>query len=292
MLGAGIGSRLKPFTTILPKPLIPILGVPSIEFALASLKDAGVVDAVVNIHAHADHMRKYLNSAPVTGLSLSVSDESSELLGSAGGFRKALPFFDHEVFFAMNADTVSMIDLPSLARRHAELNQKQEVWMTLVLNRGKTLDALTGAYREIFVDESSGLITGFGEKKTGIPFYAGVAVCDPRCFEHLTVDRPAEFVPEVLEPLIRQKKVGFQWSESLWMDIGSAELWWKAHFELLTAFQAGVLPMSWSQKIQAKLGSVVVSSESGVVDYDDASPLGKNYIQLEGIKYEISGLGT
>ena len=292
VLGAGLGSRLKPFTTILPKPLMPILGVPSIEYALLSLRDAGVTEVVINIHAHAEKMLHYIESNPVPGLHLKISDEQLQLLGSAGGFRKALPHFSDRPFVAMNADTLSLANLEELMKRHQELNQTREVWMTLVLAKGKALQGQEGAYREIFVDENTGLITGFGEKKKQIPFYAGVGVFDPRCFQHLPLDVPAEFVPQVLEPMIQQKKVGFMWSDALWMDLGSPELWWKSHFDLLRAQDNGLLPESWTRRLQLAKNTFHLDSKLGVVDYDDAHPLGKNYIQLEGIKYAIPSLGA
>jgi len=294
VLGAGLGSRLRPFTVKLPKPLIPVLGVPCIEYSLLSLKDAGISDVVVNIHAHADRMKVYFAGRD----EIKISDESDLLLGSAGGFRKALPRLGSNPFFSMNADVLSCVDLGVLARRHAELSASQDVWMTLVLARGEALRSQTGSYREIFVDEASGLVTGFGEKKNRIPFYTGTAVFDPRCFEHLEDGKPAEFVPEVLEPLIQRKKVGFLWSENLWMDVGSPELWWKSHFDLWNAYKRGLLPESWGNAIEKGIKNLYFSEKEGVVDYGlpekgaTEKIIGKNYIRLDNVQYAISSLGN
>jgi NDP-sugar pyrophosphorylase family protein len=288
VLGAGLGSRLKPFTDHYPKPLIPVLGVPCIEFSLLSLKDAEISNVVVNAHYHVEQMLSFLRSQPLA----QVSDESALLLGSAGGFKKAAPLLGSAPFISMNADVLSCVDLSLLKTRHEELNQKQEVWMTLVLARGEALKHQTGSYREIFVNEASGLVTGFGEKKNRIPFYTGTAIFDPRCFEHLQAGQPAEFVPDVLEPMIRQNKVGFMYSESLWMDIGSPELWWKSHFDLFNAYRAGLLPDSWMKAVKAGMKTLYLSEADGVVDYSlPEKIIGKNYIKLDTTQYAISSVG-
>lgn len=285
VLGAGLGSRLKPFTEKFPKPLIPVLGVPCIDYSLLSLKDAGITDVMVNVHAHADQMRAYLTT--------SISDETAKLLGSAGGFRKALPFFHGQPFISMNADVLSCIDLAALTRRHEELQKSKDVWMTLVIARGKTLIAQQGSYTEILTDEKTGLITGFGPKKNQVPFYTGTAVFDPRCFEHLPEGVPSEFVPEVLKPLIEQGKVGFMYSEEIWMDVGSAELWHQSHFDLWHAYQQNQIPQSWRKAIEQGMKTLVFSDTDRVVDYDlPPQVCDHDYIKREGIHYAVPRLGN
>ena len=280
---------------------MPVLGVPCIDFSLLHLREAGVREVIVNVHAHAAQLIAYLESQPIDGLNISISDESALLLGSAGGFRKALPFFKGEPFFAMNADVIVAVDLEALAKRHMELNadlgpSSREIWITRTLVHGKTLEAQEGSYHEIFVNEKEGLVTGIGAKKNKTPFYPGCAVFDPRCFEHLPLDRPTEFVPDVLEPLIPQRKVAFTWYDGVFFDVGSPELWWQAHFDLKRLYEANQLPAVWSDAIRKKIGKVYVDEINGVVDYDllqeeDALVLGKNYIRMETVEYAISNLG-
>ena len=225
VLAAGLGTRLKPFTERFPKPLIPLHGVPCMEYALLSLSKAGITNVVVNVHAHPEQLRKYLSSSPIPGLRLSESDESDLLLGSAGGLKKAQPFFRGQPFFSMNADVFHLAPLDALKERHFQLKRDHGVVMTLLLASGSVLREQEGQYREIHVDEGRGLITGLGEKKSKVPFFTGSAIFEPEAFDPVPVGRPAEFVPEVLEPAIRAGKVGFLYSDALWLDIGSPELW-------------------------------------------------------------------
>jgi NDP-sugar pyrophosphorylase family protein len=294
VLAAGRGSRLKPFTTKFQKVMMPILGVPCIEFPLLRLRDAGIQEVVINIHAHSEQVLAYLKTNPVPELKFHISDETRELLGSAGGFRKALPHFGSESFFYLHGDVLNQTNLEALEARHQELKRKHGVLMTLTLARGKTLKSQLEAYREIFVEEASGLICGFGEIKKQIPFYTGAAVFEPGAFLHLPYDRPAEFVPEVLEPLIEQGKVGFFWMEDSWLDIGSPETWWKAHFDLQKMDQAKQLPASWSKSIHDHQSGFVLDLQKNSVDYspNDAHPLGKNAIRLEDMTYALSSVGN
>jgi NDP-sugar pyrophosphorylase family protein len=292
VLGAGLGSRLRPFVDALPKPLMPVLGVPCIEFSLLSLCDAGVKNVTVNVHKHAEMMRSYLETHSVPEIKVSISDESANLLGSAGGFRKALPNFHDQAFFALNADVITTVDLSALRTRHLELKKKHQVAMTLTIARGKTVAASQGEYTQIILNQESGLIEGLGVKKAHTPFYMGVAIFEPECFSHLKLNEPSEFVPEVLLPLLKKNRVGFYESEDLWMDVGSPELWFQTHFDLQKAYEKGELPESWLIAIQKNHGRFGMSEANSVVDYDDANPLGKNYIRLDTIQYAIARVGT
>lgn len=278
VLGAGMGSRLKPFTVRRPKPLIPILGVPCIEFSLTHLAEAGVKDVVVNTHAHAEQLRHYLQSQPVPHLNLVESKEADQLLGSAGGFRKALPFFQKGPFLSMNADVIHFADLQTLSHAHAKFKRDHGVFMTLMLASGEVVEKQSGAYSEILKNGESGLIEGVGAKKTHTPFYTGTAVFEHEAFSHLRFGRPAEFVPEVLLPMIQAKKVAFIESSALWIDIGSPELWAQAHLTLDLALQSHTL----SPRISLLLKQADPTCRG---EFE----LGKNTIRLEDIEYEIKG---
>ena len=279
VLGAGLGSRLKPFTSRFPKPLFPVLGVPCLEFALLNLREAGVKETVVNTHAFAVQMQTYLKSNPVPGLKLTESPEGELLLGSAGGFRRALEHFRAEAFFAMNADVLHFCDLANLAKEHLRLKKEQNAVMTLVLAKGRALRAQTGEYREIMTDPVSQLIVGFGEKKKNVPFYTGTAIFEPEAFEALSDHQVHEFVPEVLEPWIEAGRVAYVESEALWIDIGSPELWAQAQGRLKNAETQGELP----ETVRARL-------KAADPLLNGRFHLSQTKIRWEGIEHEIKDL--
>jgi NDP-sugar pyrophosphorylase family protein len=263
----------------MPKPLIPVLGVPCIEFALTHLKNSGVGNVVVNTHAHAEQLRHYLNSNPVLDLRIQESSEEKLLLGSAGGFKQALSLLSPSAFFSMNADVIHFADLAELARAHACFKATHGVLMTLVLASGEIMRKQTGEYTEIFKSGSEGLIDGIGPKKTQTPFYTGTAIFEPEAFASLTPGKSAEFAPEILLPLIQAKKVAFIESDALWIDIGTPELWALAHEHLTEARQKQTLP----SEIENLLNLADPTCHGNF-------SLGKNKIRLEDIEYEIKDL--
>jgi NDP-sugar pyrophosphorylase family protein len=279
VLAAGLGTRLRPFTDRIPKPLIPLHGVPCMEYALLAMREAGLGEVAVNLHTHPGQIRTYLRSDPVPPLRFHESDESRLLLGSAGGIRRMFDVLKEGPVVSMNADVLHLAPLSGLQGKHAELRQKYGVWMTLVLASGEAVARSGGSYREILVDEASGLVRAFGEKKTHVPFFTGTAIFEKEAFSRLAPGAPAEFVPGVLEPAIRAGKVGFLSSDALWLDIGSPALWFEAEVRLRTLVGSGGLP-GW---LLDRLGQ-------SDPDLQGRFELGKSSIRLDDVLYEIEDL--
>lgn len=97
LLAAGLGTRLRPLTDDLPKPLVPVGGVPLIERVIANARAEGAKRFVANAHYRADQLLAHFG-----GL-LKVSREDV-LLGTGGGVKAALPMLHSDPFFVMNSD--------------------------------------------------------------------------------------------------------------------------------------------------------------------------------------------
>ena len=102
VLAAGLGTRMRPITNTIPKPLVKIAGKPLIDYALDTLKDAGCETAVVNVHYLAEQMEAHL--AGYDGMEILISDEREVLLNSGGGLAKGLKLLPDTDVFVMNAD--------------------------------------------------------------------------------------------------------------------------------------------------------------------------------------------
>ncbi|MFW6222299.1 MAG: nucleotidyltransferase family protein, partial [Bacteroidota bacterium] len=88
VLAAGKGSRLRPLTNDIPKPLIPIHGRPMIDYALGYLQKNGVDEVIINVHHLADDLKEYFNSNSFSGkVKITLSDESGKLLDTGGGLK-------------------------------------------------------------------------------------------------------------------------------------------------------------------------------------------------------------
>lgn len=102
VLAAGLGTRLRPITDTMPKPLVRVAGKPMIDYALDALADAGVRRAAVNVHHFADQMELHLARYP--RLDVIVSDERDRLMNSGGGLAKGIKLLKPGPLFVMNSD--------------------------------------------------------------------------------------------------------------------------------------------------------------------------------------------
>ncbi|MFB2553003.1 nucleotidyltransferase family protein [Ensifer soli] len=102
VLAAGLGTRMRPITDTLPKPLVPVAGRPMIDYVLDLLAGAGVTTVVVNVHHHADRMEAHL--AARTAPRILISDERAGLMNSGGGLARGLRLLPPGPVLVMNAD--------------------------------------------------------------------------------------------------------------------------------------------------------------------------------------------
>jgi MurNAc alpha-1-phosphate uridylyltransferase len=110
VLAAGLGTRLRPITETMPKPLVPIAGKPMIDYGLDALAAAGVTHAVVNVHHFAEKMEAHLAAYP--HLDITISDERDGLMNSGGGLKKGLALLDPGLVYVMNADLFWVGEMP------------------------------------------------------------------------------------------------------------------------------------------------------------------------------------
>jgi MurNAc alpha-1-phosphate uridylyltransferase len=103
VLAAGYGTRLRPLTDRVPKPLVPVAGRPMIEYALEKLQACGVREIVINVSHLKDQLVTHLSSRK--NLSIKISEEA-EPLETGGGLKKAQPLLGNEPVFVINSDII------------------------------------------------------------------------------------------------------------------------------------------------------------------------------------------
>jgi len=142
VLCAGFGTRLRPLTDKVPKPLVPLCGVPLLRYNFALLQNAGVHEIVINVHHLGAEMEKGAKRiAAELGLDLRVSREEKHILGTGGGVKRAQAMLGNETFLVMNGDMIFDLDLPAAIEAH----RKAQAMATMVLApypRGATYGAV------------------------------------------------------------------------------------------------------------------------------------------------------
>ncbi|MDR1259623.1 MAG: nucleotidyltransferase family protein [Tannerellaceae bacterium] len=119
IFAAGLGTRLKPLTDVMPKALVPVGGKPMLERLILKLKASGFDEVVINIHHLGRQITDFLEANNNFGITIHISDESKYLLDTGGGLKQAAPLLGGgEPFLVHNADILSDVDLTALYRSH------------------------------------------------------------------------------------------------------------------------------------------------------------------------------
>ncbi len=174
VLAAGLGKRMRPITDTMPKPLVEIAGRTLLDRGLDSLADAGVTQAVVNVHYLPEQIVAHVAARTVPRIV--VSDESAGLLDSAGGIVKALPELGADPFYILNADTFWIDTEDSNLDRLALAWDAARMDILLML---ADLDSATGhSGGTDFLVGPDGDLTRAKGAPDGL-IYAGVAILNP-----------------------------------------------------------------------------------------------------------------
>ena len=117
ILAAGFGTRMAPVTDNIPKPLIPVLNRPTIEYNIYFLKHYGIKEIYINLHSHGEKIAKALGNGSKYGVSIEYLPEQ-EILGTGGAIASMEPFVKKEPFVVINSDTIFNFDLDKMIESH------------------------------------------------------------------------------------------------------------------------------------------------------------------------------
>jgi len=177
VLAAGLGTRMRPITETIPKPLVEVAGRTLLDRGLDSLEHAGVEHAIVNISWLGQQIADHLASRP--GIATTISDERDGLLDSAGGIVKALPLLGSEPFFLINADTF-WIDRQQSNLRRLALAWNERI-MDILLMTVSPQNATGHDGAADFAADAQGRLVRDRSSPEGV-IYAGAAIIDPSVF--------------------------------------------------------------------------------------------------------------
>src|SRR4029078_10831608 len=217
VLAAGLGTRMRPLTDTMPKPLVRVAGKPLIDHVLDRLADAGVEKAVVNVHHFADQVSQQL--ARRTLPRIVISDERGLLLGTGGVVRDALPELGDGPFFHINSDTIWIDSVkPNLARLAEAFDPAA---MDALLLLSPTAGSIGYAARGDFAMAQDGRLPRRGEQDVAPFVYAGAAILLPSLFAH---PPKGEFpLTEIFERAAEKGRLFGVRLEGLWRHVGTPD---------------------------------------------------------------------
>ncbi|MFN4023646.1 MAG: nucleotidyltransferase family protein [Hyphomonas sp.] len=229
VLAAGLGTRMRPLTDTLPKPLIEVRGRPLIDRVIAPLRAAGVNRLVVNVHYLAGQIEDYLSG--LAGMEVVVSDERGEVLETGGALAKARALLGNDPIFVLNTDAFWGPETPEpLLALAAAFDPAAEDERLLLADTGRAL-GFDGPGD--FFMEADGRLTRRGAAPSAPWAYAGVRIMKPQVYD----GRPAErfSAVKVWEELIPEGRLRGLALDSFWLHVGDpqalrdAEMWVACH---------------------------------------------------------------
>ena len=209
ILAGGKGTRLAPYTTILPKPLMPIGDMPILEVLLRQMKAAGVDEVILTVGHLSELLRAFFQDGSQFGLKISYSYEEKPL-GTAGPI--ALVKGLDDTFLITNGDVLTTLSFNTLLKFHHEQN---------------AIATIASHHRKQKIDlgvlqfDDSFKLTGYIEKPTNNYMVSmGVYIFEPRVLEYIPVGQYLDF-PDLMQNLIKagEKVVGYQF-DGYWQDLG------------------------------------------------------------------------
>ena len=228
LLAAGLGTRLRPLTETIPKPLVPIDGKPLLQYHLDHLAKHGVTEVLINTHYLASQIETFVKDYQERRPDLLITTSYEEtMLGSAGTLRANQEFFGDEAFFIVYADNLTDLNYQKLMEHH----RSQSALVTIA------------SYQESFPEQKgiiefnpeTKLIEGFIEKPppgttSSDRANAGIYVTDARLFPHLDTEKtPYDFGFDVFPQLLAsgQPLAVYLMQESI-LDVGTHKTYTEA----------------------------------------------------------------
>jgi MurNAc alpha-1-phosphate uridylyltransferase len=217
VLAAGLGTRMKPLTDNIPKPLVAVAGKPLLDHVLDRLAEAGVETAVVNIHHLGEMIEKHV--AGRERPRIIVSDERGTLLGTGGGVVKALPKLGGAPFFHVNADTIWIDGVRPNLERLAETFDPAAMDALLLL--APTTGSVGYSGRGDFTMAPDGRLTRRSQQDVAPFVYAGAAILSPAMFRGAP---DGEFsLTTLFERAAAAGRLHGLRLDGLWMHVGTVE---------------------------------------------------------------------
>lgn len=218
VLAAGAGTRLRPLTYEITKPMVPVANRPVLHHVLDNLKRHGILEVMVNLHAHPNQVRGYCGRGERWGMKIQYSMEP-RLLGTAGAVKKVERFFKDGTFVILSGDGLSDVDLTSALGFHVS----RRALGTMVL---KELDSRLEY--GITLTHKDGRIKGFLEKPALKEVFqapavnTGIYIFEPEVFRHIPKGRPYDFGYELWPKLLKRGLPIYGWTmKGYWCDVGN-----------------------------------------------------------------------
>ena len=237
ILAAGKGTRVQPITHVIPKPMIPILQKPVMEFLLELLKEHGFTEVMVNVSHLAEEIENYFRDGQRFGVEIAYSFEGriedgeliGDALGSAGGLKKIQDFqkFFDDTFVVLCGDALIDLDLSEAVKRH-----KEKGALASLITKRVSKDQVS-SYGVVVTDEED-RVKAFQEKPSidnalGDTINTGIYLFEPEIFDYIPSGKPFDIGADLFPKLVEEGAPFYALPMDFeWVDIGKVPDYWRA----------------------------------------------------------------
>jgi mannose-1-phosphate guanylyltransferase/phosphomannomutase len=229
IIAGGLGTRLRPLTYNLPKPIVPLANRPFVVHQIEHLIKHGVDEIILNLHYLSSEIKKVLDDGKAWGIKIHYSLEESPL-GTAGAVKNAEKYFDKGPMIIFNGDILTDINITKVVNYHRE----KQALVTLTLTE---VDDPTPF--GLVLTDKEGRVTKFIEKPawemvTARTINAGIYVVNPEIFNEVPRDKEYSFERQLYPSLLERGAPIFGYlSDAYWIDIGNPQKYKEAHEAIL-----------------------------------------------------------
>ena len=230
VMAGGEGTRLRPMTASMPKPLLPVVNKPIMEHVLLLLKRHGFTHTVVTVQFLASLVRNYFGDGEEWGMTLEYATEEVPL-GTAGSVKNAQKLIGGEPFLVISGDALTDIDLTDLVRFHKEKKALVTVCLTRVPNPLEF---------GITIIDDDGRVQRFLEKPTWGQVFSdtvntGIYVMEPEALDRVVAGEAVDWSADVFPQLLADGLPVYGYvAEGYWEDVGTHESYLSAQADVLS----------------------------------------------------------
>lgn len=237
ILAAGKGTRIRPITHTIPKPMIPILQKPVMEFLLELLREHGFTEVMVNVSHLAEEIENYFRDGQRFGVEIAYSFEGriedgeliGDAMGSAGGLKKIQNFqhFFDDTFVVLCGDALVDLDLTEAVKRH-----KAKGALASLITKRVPLDQVSSY--GVVVTDHDGRVRSFQEKPevdeaASNMINTGIYIFEPEVLDFVPSDQPFDIGSDLFPKLVAAGAPFYALPmEFEWVDIGKVPDYWQA----------------------------------------------------------------
>ncbi len=229
LMAGGSGTRLRPLTCDLPKPMVPVLNRPIAEHIINLLRRHGIDEVIATLHYLPDMMRDYFQDGSDFGIQMTYAVEEDQPLGTAGCVKNIAELLD-DTFLVISGDSITDFDLQAAIAFHKSHHSKATLVLTRVPNPLE--------FGVVITDENY-RIRRFLEKPSSSEIFSdtvntGTYILEPEVLDYLPANQEADFSKDLFPLLLEKGEPMFGYiAEGYWCDVGHLDAYREAQYDAL-----------------------------------------------------------